>query len=242
MKCTFVASFPYSLPKHFLKPPSLELQNPRDTGIPACPKGHFQLSTDQPTIPRGLPRSESFSTNPQMALGPTLQQPRVELMLFSPLVSSIHPTAVALWAQAVSCHCMCHSGDLPHILEGCVMQLDSSRRLGTMWEHRQEHSRPNVPLEGLFWFFNFFPQISPPSQRGRQTQCLLAAGKSLTHFLQLQSRGQSLSDMAGTAWSILTPLQRRLLNKKQPHETWTLQEPNWGWDIAAQENNLFPGR
>lgn len=103
-----------------------------------------------------------------MGLGPTLQQPRVELLLLGktkPLFSSTHPMAVALWAQAVSCHCVCpSSGDLPHVLEACVIQLDSSRSLGTMWEHRQEHSCPNVPLEGLFWFFNFFPQISPPLQ------------------------------------------------------------------------------
>lgn len=100
---------------------------------------------------------------------------------------------------------------------------------------------PTSHWKAFFGSLTSSPNFSP-SQRGKQTQCLLAAGKSLTHFLQLQTRRQSQSDIAGTAWSILTPLQRQLLNKKQSHKIWTLQEPNWGWDIAAQENNLFPGR
>ena len=69
-------------------------------------------------------------------------------------------------------------------------------------------------------FFSFFslpsPNLSHP-QRGRQTQCLLAAGKSLTHFLQLQTRGQSPFNIAHMAQSIFTPMQRLLLNKKQSH-------------------------
>lgn len=60
-----------------------------------------------------------------------------------------------------------------------------AKKLGTMWEQRQKHSCPTGRP-----FFILSPNLSHP-QRGRQTQCLLAAGKSLTHFLQLQTRGQS---------------------------------------------------
>lgn len=81
------------------------------------------------------------------------------------------------------------------------------------WEQRGSTGRNiHVPLESLFSLLS--PDLARP-QRGRQTQCLLAAGKSLTHFLQLQTRGQSPFNIAHMAQSIFTPMQRLLLNKKQ---------------------------
>lgn len=69
-----------------------------------------------------------------MDLGPTLQQPRVKLMLLgkaSPLFSSTHPMAVAFWAQAVSCHRVCHSsGDLPSHFGGLCHAAGVQQKAG----------------------------------------------------------------------------------------------------------------
>lgn len=112
-----------------------------------------------------LRATDGSGSNPAAAQGPTHAAGEGLLLLLQ-----YPPDGCGLVGTGVSCHRVCYSsGDLPHILEACVIQLDSGRRLGTMWEHRQEHSHPDVPLEGLFWFFNFFPQISPPTKRKANT-------------------------------------------------------------------------
>lgn len=102
-----------------------------------------------------------------------------------------------------------HCGGLCHT---AGLQQKAGNNVGTQAETFTSHWK-------AFFFFFFFllsPNLSHP-QRGRQTQCLLAAGKSLTHFLQLQTRGQSPFNIAHMAQSIFTPMQRLLLNKKQSH-------------------------
>lgn len=92
---------------------------------------------------------------------------------------------VASATQAASLDCKHRVfGNFAEILEACAMQLDPSRRLGTMQEQAETF------MSHWKAFFILSPDLCHP-QRGRQTQCLLAAGKSLTHFLQLQTRGQS---------------------------------------------------
>lgn len=89
--------------------------------------------------------------------------------------STTHKTIVASSTQAASCDRVHHSlGNLAYILEACVIQLDSGKRLGTTWEHRQEHPRPTGKP-----FFSPFPKSSPPPKRKANT--MLISSREISH-------------------------------------------------------------
>lgn len=103
-----------------------------------------------------------------MGLGPTLQQPRVQLMLLgkaSPLFSGTHPVAMA-----VSCHCVCHSSGISLTF---WRPVSYSWTPAEGWEQCGNIGR-NIPAPASHWkaFFGSltsFPRSLPPPKRKANT-------------------------------------------------------------------------